>query len=218
MGKFEFFTTGTKFAESENRIIYDGQEAIMDTMFGLDQWYSGGFKPMIAVGVNGDDNSYYFSGASLMTGELNEQGIPTGFKDGTISITGDNGLSYLPNLEDSWMTSIDIGNNDTGLFWKEADRFTRVGRQLIAEAKFKVSNDSADIDSDVILTGTELREMGIFFGGEPTTKITPSTNPDQRDSGMIARSVRYEISGDYIQDNPIVVPETDITVRYSFSG
>lgn len=237
-GKFEIFENKDgkleKLGESYNRMTYDGMEMAMDFIFGIETWFSGAagydgtvngsthWHPYryVAVGYSADDNSDWL---------LNSNKALTGAAGGGANQTGGTGLSgdciapadigHFPNLNDSYMSSLDVAkankNVGTGLFYKQADRTIRTARTVTIEATFTTDTDAANGDSDTIPTGTQIRELGVFLA-IPTGAITPSTNRSHRTGTMICRSVRYEVSGGYIQDNPITVGANNLTVRYTF--
>ena len=120
MGKFEIFENISgelvKIAEQENRIVYDGREATLDFLFGLETWFSGasgydGSLPAsghwtpfrtLAVGCVGDDNiGFLATNGWLMTGG-------SGIAPDVISTAGGN-LSHFPNLNDHYMSTITSG-------------------------------------------------------------------------------------------------------------
>ena len=230
MGYFEFLENlpnGSKRKIGEalpNRIVYDGREAIEDTMFGINSWHKGGLtydgaepasgywtpSRIIGLGKHVDDNSDYFKNNNYLTGG-------SGLKDGVIPSTG-SVFAHLPNLEDHCMSSAITGDYivGNGLWYKEADKIIRTGRTVVIEATFDATTSDAETGADTIKTGQELRELGVFLGGIPNAAITPSSDVTQRPSGMLARSTRYTISGSYINDNPLVMGENPLTVRYTF--
>ena len=241
-GKFEIFEElsgnifGNKIAESYNRMVYDGMEFVMDFVFGIETWFSGSagydgevmssghWNPYryIALGYSVDNNNgwlvsnnYATTGVSPGTAQNITGG--TGIKADVVD-TGAN-LAYFPDLDDSVMSSYDAAKADknvgSGLFYKLADRIVRTGRTVTIEATFTTDPDQSNGDADTIPTGTEIRELGVFLG-IPTGSISPSTNRADRPNTMICRSVRYDVSGGYIQDNPITVGANNITVRYTY--
>jgi len=241
-GKFELFEEkdgnkyGKKIAESYNRMMYDGMEFMIDFTFGIESWFSGaggydGSLPgsgawnpyrYVALGYNVDTNDGWLISNNYAT---------TGLAPGTgMNITGGTGiladsvatgsnLAYFPNLNDSVMSSFDPGkanyNVGSGLFYKLADRIIRTGRTVTIEATFTTDDDQENGDADTIPTGTQIRELGIFLA-VPTGVIAPSTNRPDRPKTIIAKASRYEVSGGYIQDNPIVVGANNLTVRYTY--
>ena len=108
-------------------------------------------------------------------------------------------------------------NVGSGLFYKLADRIIRTGRTVTIEATFTTDADQANGDANTIPTGTKIRELGIFLG-IPTGAIAPSTSRVDRPNTIIAKAIRYTISGGYIQDNPITVGATNITFRYTYGA
>lgn len=234
-GKFEFFKNGKKIGESYNRMVYDGMEYIMDFAFGIETWHSGHAGcaetvnatghwnniRYITLGYSADDNDdWLYSSDYALTGAAGDGDNMTGGTgiSGDCVETGVN-ISHFPNLNDSYMSSLDITKSNwnigTGLFYKKADRIVRSGRTVTIEATFTTDPDRANGNKAVIPTGTKIREMGIFLG-PPIDTIAPSTNRSHRPSGMIAKAVRYEVSGGYIQDNPIIVGENSLAVRYTY--
>ena len=235
-GKFELFQNGQKIAETYNRMVYDGMEFILDFAFGFESWFSGaagydGSLPAsgawnpyryVALGYSADtnngwlvSNNYATTGVSPGDGDNITGG--TGIKADSVA-TGSN-IGYFPSLDDSVMSSYDStkGNYNvgTGLFYKLADRIVRTGRTITIEATFTTDPDLDNGDEDTIPTGMQIREMGIFLG-IPTGSISPSTIRADRPSTMIARAVRYQVSGGFIQDNPITVGGNNLTVRYTY--
>jgi hypothetical protein len=241
-GKFELFEEvdgnlyGKKIAESYNRMMYDGMEFVMDFAFGVESWFSGSagydgdlpasgaWNPYryVAIGYSADNNNgwlasngYITTGSAEGTGSAILEG--TGIKIDVVT-TGAN-LAYFPDLDDSVMTSMDPskGNKNvgSGLFYKLADRIVRTGRTITIEATFTTDIDQENGDSNTIPTGTKIRELGIFLG-IPTGAISPSTNRVDRPSSVIAKSVRYLVSGGFIQDNPITAGANNLTVRYTY--
>ena len=101
------------------------------------------------------------------------------------------------------------------MFYKLADRIVRTGRTITIEATFTTDIDQANGDADTIPTGTKIRELGIFLG-IPTGAISPSTNRVDRPSSVLAKSARYQVSGGFIQDNPITAGANNLTVRYTY--
>lgn len=237
MGKFEIFehVSGDliKIGESQNRILYDGIAAIQQTMFGVECWVSGAagysasspasghWQPYrtIAIGTCADDNDGYLDDngwlASGGSGILADS-IPTG---GTQ-------FAHFPNLSDSYMTSSQSGsvsnfNVGTGLFFKQADRVVAVGRTISIEATFYTTTNPASINSTTMLTGTEIRELGVYLCAEDYFKsgtLSPQTDRVDRPFTMLCRSVRFQISGGYIQDSPLIAGLNALTVRYTFAG
>lgn len=238
-GKFEIFEETKegqkKIGESYNRMLYDGMEFVMDFTFGIETWFSGaggydGSLPgsghwnpyrYVALGYSADNNNGWLVSNSWAT---------TGIAGGGANITGGTGISgdavvigsnlaYFPDLDDSMMSSYDSAkankNVGSGLFYKLADRIVRTGRTVTIEATFTTDSDISNGDNDTIPTGTQIRELGIFLG-VPTGSISPSTNRSDRPATAIAKSVRYEVSGGYIQDNPITVGANNLTVRYTY--
>jgi len=243
-GKFEIFEEvngdkyGKKIAESYNRMMYDGMEFVMDFAFGMESWFSGaagydGSLPgsgawhpyrYVAIGYSADtsdgwlvSNSYVTTGANEGTGHDITGG--TGIKADSVA-TGSN-LSYFPSLNESVMSSYDSTkanyNVGSGLFYKLADRIIRTGRTVVIEATFTTDPDQANGDANTVPTGTKIRELGVFLA-VPTGSISPSTNRSDRPKTIIAKAVRYEISGGYIQDNPITAGANNFTVRYTYGG
>jgi len=232
MGKFEIFehigNEEVKIGESDNRILYAGRQYALDTVFGLEAWQSGvaGFDGTqlasgvwdpyrtIVIGVSADDNTDYFEGLGHLTGN---SGL-----SGAIS-TGQGTYGHLPNLTDTYMTSAASGdyvangyNIGTGLFYKLSDRTIRVGRTISIQATFYATEDPASRGVQTILSGTEIRELGVSLSDNPTGLIDPITDRTHRPHTLICRSVRYQVSGGLVIDNPIVVGANDITVRYTF--
>lgn len=241
-GKFEVFEEkdgnkyGKKLGESYNRMVYDGVEFVMDFAFGIETWFSGAagydgsvngsthWNPYryVALGYSADNNnswlvsnSYATTGSS--TGAAQNITGGTGIKADSVA-TGSN-LAYFPDLDDSVMSSLDPAkankNVGSGLFYKLADRVIRTGRTVTIEATFTTDADQGNGDADTIPTGTKIRELGIFLG-IPTGSISPSTNRTDRPATLICKSDRYQISGGYIQDNPITIEANNITVRYTY--
>jgi len=225
-----------KIGQSYNRMMYDGIEFILDFAFGVESWFSGaagydGSLPAsgawnpyryIALGYSADDNTdwlldndYANTGSSQGTGMDITGG--TGIKADSVAI-GDN-ISHFPSLADTVMSSLDVAKDNknvgSGLFYKLADRVTRSGRTITIEATFTTDNDQDNGAAGVIPTGTQIRELGIFLG-VPTGAINPSTVRADRPATVVAKSTRYEVSGGYIQDNPITVTSNNLTVRYTF--
>lgn len=243
-GKFELFEEvdgnlyGRKIGESYNRMMYDGMEMVMDFAFGIESWFSGaggydGSLPAsgawhpyryVAVGYSVDNNNGWLtSNDYIVTGDGAGDGTGSAIVEGTgikidVVTTGVN-LSYFPDLDDSVMTSMDPGkankNIGSGLFYKLADRIVRTGRTITIEATFTTDIDQENGDADTIPTGTKIRELGIFFG-IPTGAISPSTNRADRPNSILAKSTRYQVSGGYIQDNPIIAGANNLTVRYTY--
>jgi len=240
-GKFEIFEEvsgnkyGKKLGESYNRMVYDGMEYIMDFAFGVESWHSGaggydGTLPAsgawnpyryIAIGTSADSNSDW-----LLNNSFIDTGVyvdaPTGGSGILVDSVG-TGLGYIahfPNLGDSMMSSVIPGkvnkNVGTGLFYKIADRVVRSGRTVTIEATFTTDADAENGAAAVIPTGTKIRELGIFLNDEPTGSVAPSTVRADRPSAMLCRSVRYSVSGGYIQDNPITAGANNLTVRYTY--
>jgi len=220
MGKFEIFehkgNERIKIAESDNRILYAGRMYALDSVFGLEAWQSGvagwdGSLPAsgawdpyrsIAIGTVADDNNGWFETNGYLTegSGISGGGLPTG---------GD-AFAHLPNLNDAYMASAASGGNanfnlGTGLFYKLADRTIRVGRTISIEATFSTTDTAGNEGATTILTGTEIRELGISLSDNPTGLIDPVTDRSARPHTLICRSVRYEVSGAKIYDNPIVV-------------
>lgn len=241
-GKFELFEEvngnpyGKKIGESYNRMMYDGMEFVMDFAFGYESWFSGaagydGSLPAsgawhpyryVAIGYSADNNngwltsnSYIITGSAEGTGSAILEG--TGIKADVVA-TGAN-LAYFPDLDDSVMTSMDPAkankNVGSGLFYKLADRVIRTGRTITIEATFTTDPNQVNGDSNTIPTGTKIRELGIFLG-IPTGSISPSTNRVDRPSTIIAKTTRYQVSGGFIQDNPITAGANNLTVRYTY--
>lgn len=241
-GKFELFEEvdgnpyGKKIAESYNRMMYDGIEFILDFTFGVESWFSGsagynGGLPAsgawhpyryVALGYSADTNDgWLVSNDYATTGADDGKGANvtggTGIKADSVA-TGSN-LAYFPNLNESVMSSYDSTkanfNVGSGLFYKIADRIVRTGRSVTIEATFTTDPDQENGDADTIPTGTKIRELGIFLA-IPTGSIAPSTNRADRPKTIIAKAVRYEVSGGFIQDNPIDAGANNLTVRYSY--
>ena len=240
-GKFEIFEEisgdiyGNKLGESYNRMVYDGMEYIMDFAFGINSWHSGaiGYSPgepasgawtpyrYIALGFSADDNTDW-----LVNNSWEDIGtyvdIPTG-GTGILADSVPTGFGYIahfPNLGDSHMSSLrpalDNKNVGTGLFYKLSDRTVRSGRTVTIQATFTTDPDGENGTANVIPTGTKIRELGIFLGNHPTGSGSPSTVMEDRPFAMICRSVRYSVSGGYIQDNPITAGANNLTVRYTY--
>lgn len=232
MGKFEIFENIenelVKIGESENRILYAGRQYALDTIFGLEAWQSGvagfdGTYPAsgvwdpyrtIVIGTVADDNTRYFEGLGLLA---EGSGL-----DGVIS-TGEGTYGHLPNLTDTYMSSAASGdyvgdnyNVGTGLFYKLADRTIRVGRTISIQATFFTTEVAENRGVQTILSGTEIRELGVSLSDNPTGLIDPITDRTHRPHTLICRSVRYQVSGGVVIDNPIIVGANDITVRYTF--
>jgi len=239
-GKFELFEETEegqkKLGESYNRMMYDGMEFVMDFAFGIETWFSGAagyngtvmasghWNPYryVALGYSADNNGgWLISNSYATTGEDNGEGANitggTGILADSVA-TGSN-LAYFPDLNDSLMSSFDPAkanyNVGSGLFYKLADRIVRTGRTVTIEATFTTDIDLTNGDNDTIPTGLQIREMGIFLG-IPTGSISPSTNRADRPATAIAKSTRYQISGGFIQDNPITVGANNLTVRYTY--
>lgn len=231
MGKFEIFkqvgTKQVKIGESNNRILYGGRMYALDTVFGLEAWQSGvagwdGSLPAsgawspyrtIVIGSVGDDNLGWFN-----TNGYLEEG--SGLSGGGIP-TGGDGFGHLPNANDAYMSSAASGGNanfnlGTGLFYKLADRTIRVGRTVSIEATFQTDANPANGSATTIPVGVEIRELGVSLSDNPTGLIDPATERTSRPHVLICKSVRYEVSGGLIHDNPIVVGLNNITVRYTF--
>lgn len=231
MGKFEIYENISgeliKIAEQENRIVYDGREATLDFIFGLETWFSGasgydGSLPAsghwtpyrtLAIGTLADDNIGFLSANGWLSGNGGISGTSVGTSEGN--------LSHFPNLNDHYMSTIVSGskanfNVGSGYFFKEPDKMIRVGRTISVEATFATHADPAQGTATIIPEGTDIRELGIFFGINPTGAITPATDRSARPLTMLCRSVRYEISGAKVIDNPITAGSNDITVRYTF--
>lgn len=232
MGKFEIFENinnkEVKIGESDNRILYAGRQYALDTVFGLEAWQSGvaGYDGdqlasgvwdpyrTIVIGVSADDNTDYFENIGNLVGQ---SGL-----DGSIS-AGEGVFAHLPNLTDTYMTSaasgdyVDNGYNiGTGLFYKLADRTIRVGRTTSIQATFYTTEDVQSRGPQTILAGTEIRELGVSLSDNPSGLIDPITDRTHRPHTLICRSVRYQVSGGLVKDNPITVGANDITVRYTF--
>ena len=239
-GKFEIFEETEdgqkKIGESYNRMLYDGMEFIMDFAFGIETWFSGaagydGSLPAsghwnpyryVALGYSADNNGGWLVSNDWATTGVspgNAQNITggTGILEDAV-VTGSN-LAYFPDLDDSMMSSYDPTKDNknvgSGLFYKLADRIVRTGRTVTIEATFTTDIDQANGDADTIPTGTQIREMGIFLG-IPTGSISPSSNITDRPHTVLAKSVRYEVSGGYIQDSPIIAGVNNLTVRYTY--
>jgi len=225
-----------KVAESYNRMMYDGIEFILDSAFGVESWFSGaagydGSLPAsgawnpyryIALGYSADDNtSWLEDNGWASTGSGNGDGANitggTGIKADSIVIG--NNMAHFPNLTDNVMSSLDVAKDNknvgSGLFYKLADRVVRTGRTITIEATFITDDDPDNGSAQVIPTGTQIRELGVFLG-IPTGAISPSTVRADRPNSIITKSIRYEVSGGYIQDNPIIVTSNNLTVRYTF--
>lgn len=241
-GKFEVFEEkngdpfGNKIGESYNRMVYDGMEFIMDFAFGIESWFSGaggydGSLPgsgawnpyrYIALGYSADtnngwlvSNNYTTTGANEGTGHDITGG--TGILADSVE-TGAN-IGYFPDLDDSVMSSLDVSKDNknvgSGLFYKLADRTIRTGRTVTIEATFSTTIDLDNGDANTIPTGLQIRELGIFLA-VPTGVISPSTNRTDRPKTCLAKSIRYQVSGGYIQDYPITVGANNLTVRYTY--
>lgn len=231
MGQFEIFewkdNKKVKIAESKNRILYAGRMYALDTVFGLEAWQSGvaGFDGdqlassvwdpyrSIVIGTVVDDNDGWINENGYLTGGsgISGLGIPTGSEY----------YGHLPNLNDTYMSSAASGavanhNVGSGLFYKLADRTVRVGRTISIEATFTTDADPANGSATTIPEGTEIRELGVSLSDNPTGLIDPVTTRTERPHTLICRSVRYEVSGGKIHDNPITVGSNNITVRYTF--
>lgn len=226
-GKFEVFEKEKFLGDSPNRLLYDGREFIIDFAFGIETWFSGvaGYdgstaasghwhpERVIAIGTVADDNDGWFADQGWLS-------AGSGLSADMIG-TGSDAFAHLPNLTDSYMSSAVSGtygdgyNTGISYFYKEADRVVRVGRQVTIEATFTTTAGVGN--KTVIPEGTELREFGIFLGLEPTGIISPSTVRADRPIAMTNKSTRYQVSGGFIQDNPITVGSNDITIRYTFS-
>lgn len=231
MGKFEIFENigneEVKIAEQNNRILYAGRMYALDTVFGIEAWQSGvaGYDGAqeasgvwdpyrtIVIGIVGDDNTNWL--------ETN------GYRDGGSGITGDlstdtEAFAHLPNLTDTYMSSAASGdytynyNVGTGLFYKLADKVIRGGRVISIQATFYATADPGSIGVQTILSGTEIRELGVSLSDNPTGLIDPVTDRSHRPHTLINRSVRFQVSGGIVKDSPIVVGANDITVRYTF--
>jgi len=240
-GKFEIFEEvsgnkyGKKLGESYNRMVYDGMEYIMDFAFGVESWHSGaagydGSLPAsgawhpfryVAIGTSADNNDDW-----LLNNSFIDTGVyvdaPTGGSGILLDSVG-TGLGYVahfPNLGDSRMSSVISGkankNVGTGLFYKVSDRVVRTARTVTIEATFTTDSDADNGTAGVIPTGTKIRELGVFLSNHPTGAISPSTIRGDRPNTMICKSVRYQISGGYIQDNAITAGANNLTVRYSY--
>jgi len=242
-GKFEVYESisgnkfGRKLGESYNRMTYDGMEFILDFAFGVETWFSGAggydaespgsthWNPYryVALGYSADNNAdWLLNNGYATTGESNGAGDNitggTGIKADSVA-TGNN-IAYLPSLTDTHMSSLDSSKDNknvgSGLFYKLADRTVRAGRTVTIEATFTTDADVANGTESVIPEGTQIRELGIFLAEDPTGSISPSLVREDRPFTMICRSVRYEVSGGYIQDNPITVGSNNLTVRYTY--
>ena len=208
----------------------------IDTLFGFESWQSvvggydgslpasGAWNPYryVALGYSADtndgwlvSNNYATTGENFGTGHDITGG--TGILTDSVA-TGSN-LAYFPNLNDSVMSSYDSTkanyNVGSGLFYKLADRIIRTGRTVTIEATFTTDPDQDNGDSDTIPTGTKIRELGIFLA-VPTGSIAPSTNRADRPKTVVAKAIRYEVSGGFIQDNPISAGVNNLTVRYTY--
>lgn len=241
MGKFEIWEEisgnkyGRKLGESQNRMVYDGIEMMSDFIFGIETWFSGAagydgtvngsthWHPYryVALGYSADDNDGFLQTNNYaLTGAAGAGANQTGGTgiSGACVATGSN-FAHFPSLEDSYMSSLDVSkindNVGTGLFYKLADRTIRTARTVTIEATFNTDSNADNGDEDTIPTGTKIREMGIFLG-IPTGSIAPSTTRSDRPSTMLFRSVRYQVSGGYIEDNPITVGTNNLTVRYTY--
>jgi hypothetical protein len=231
MGKFEIFENigneKVKIGEQENRILYGGRMYALDSVFGLEAWQSGvagydGAQPgsglwnpyrTIVIGVSADDNNNWLEGNGYLIGDSGISGF----------VGGGEAYGHLPNLTDTYMTSAASGDyigNDYnvgyGLFFKRADSTIRVGRTVSIQATFFSTADPGSIGEQTILAGTEIRELGVSLSDNPTGLIDPITDRTSRPHTLICRSVRFEVSGTHIIDNPIIVGSNDITVRYTF--
>ena len=233
MGKFEFFQNGIKIGESHNRILYDGIVAFQQTMFGVECWHSGaaGYSDSapasghwhpyrtIAIGVCADDNDGWLDNNGYLTG------AGDGIKPDSVP-TGGTALAHLPNLTDSYMTSSISGskanyNVGTGLFYKQADRVISVGNTISIEATFATTAVPASANATTILEGTEIREMGVFLCEESDFKsgtLSPRTDRNDKPYSILCKSTRFQISGGFIQDSPLVAGANSLTVRYTFGG
>ena len=238
-GKFEIFeeteSGRVKIGESDNHMMDNGMEFILDFAFGTETWFSGAagyngesvgsghWHPYryIAVGYSVDDNDDWLIATDWAT-----TGADDGKGDNTTGGTGikidsvpvGEYISHFPNAQDNYMSSLDMGkankNLGTGLFYKLSNKMIRTARTVIAEATFNTTPHQSDGDSNTIPTGTCLRELAIFIA-EPTGIGNPSAVRENRTGVMIAKSNRYKISNGYIQDNPLVVGANSITIRYS---
>lgn len=231
MGKFEVYENKNgikiKLGESNNRLLYCGRQYALDTVFGIEAWQSGvagfdGSLPAsgvwdpyrtIVIGTCADDNTQWLSeNGYLANGGTGISGnCPTG---GTT-------YGHLPNLTDTYMSSAASGSNanynvGTGLFFKRADKVIRVGRTVSLEATFSATEVGANINATTILSGTQIRELGVTLSDNPTGLIDPVTDRTYRPHTLFCRSVRYTVTGDHIEDNPIEVGANSITVRYTF--
>jgi hypothetical protein len=213
---------------SYNRITYDGREKILDELFGVESWTTGtigydGTSPAsgswhpyrtVAIGTVADDNTSWMDNAGYLTGG---SGIKT-----SVIATGNSTFAHFPNLTDSYMSSALSGGAAEGdnvglsIFYKRADRTIRTGRTITIEATFETTDDILLASASKIVTGTEIRELGIFSWDDPSGQYSPSSVRTQRPQAMICRSVRYQVSGGYIEDNPITIGANNITVRYTF--
>ncbi len=233
MGKFEIFehigNEEVKIGESDNRILYGGRQYALDTVFGLEAWQSGvagynGAYPAsgvwdpyrtVVIGSVADDNTNWLAGNSyLFTGGSGISGFTTG--DGSA-------YGHFPNLTDTYMSSAASGNYiadnyniGTSLFYKLADKVIRVGRTVSIQATFYATEVEGNKGVQTILSGTEIRELGVSLSDNPSGLIDPITDRSHRPHTLICRSVRYEVTGGLIIDNPIIVGSNDITVRYTF--
>jgi len=229
MGKYEFFELGEKIGEAcPNRMLYAGIAYSQDSVFGIESWQSGvagydGSLPAsgawdphrtIVIGTVADDNNNWLADNSWL--ETGGSGILSGSVP-----TGGNSFAHFPALTDTYMSSAASGNNanrnvGTGLFYKTADRTIRTGRIIAIEATFNSTDDASSANANTIVTGTEIREMGISLADIPTGFWDPLSDRSHRPFVLINRSVRILVSGGYIQDNPLIMGANPITVRYTF--
>jgi len=231
MGKFEIFehigNEQVKIGEQKNRILYAGRQYALDTVFGMEAWQSGvaGYDGnqlasgvwdpyrTIVIGTVADDNTRWLESAGYLLAGSGISGFTTG--DGSA-------YGHLPNLTDTYMSSAASGdytynhNVGTGLFYKLADKTIRVGRVASIQATFYATIDPASISAQTILSGTQIRELGISLSDNPTGLIDPITDRSHRPHTLINRSTRFQVSGGMIIDNYITVGENPITVRYTF--
>lgn len=228
MGFFEIFEGNKSFGKDSNRVVYDGREFMLDFAFGRESWFSGAagyngalpasgaYHPyrIMAIGTVADDNDGWFADNGYLTGG-------SGLSGEQLITTSSDAFAHLPNLTDSYLSSQVSGtygpgyNTGIAYFYKEPDKVIRVGRQITLRATFTTTAGAGN--KTTIPEGTEIREMGVYIGGvDPTGIISPSTVQSDRPQALICRSVRYQVSGGYIQDNPIVVGANPITVTYTF--
>ena len=228
MGKFLVYEDEKLIGEAiPNKILYAGMAYSIDTIFGLEAWQSGvggydGSLPAsgvwdphrtVVIGTVADDNNRWME-------NLNWLDAGSGIKSGSISTAG-NSFAHVPALTDTYMSSVQSGNNvnfnvGTGLFYKLADRTIRTGRTVSIEATFNVTADPASTNAETILVGTEIRELGISLADYPTGLIDPLSDRSQRPHTLICKAIRYSIEEGFLKDNPLIVGNNPITVRYIF--